>query len=131
MYICNTEKEIRKRNIKHKHYTTMLHLQYIKNGVRIHTSIFEEDLDSYMKKEKLTSKDIDGNNYLFYEIINPYTKSSEKYFEMDNHLFQIIGVEDNYSGEYLYKIHDLTTNLRFIYKFQELAYSAVRKVTIK
>lgn len=40
-----------------------------------------------MKKEKLTSKDIDGNNYLFYEIINPYMKSSEKYFEMDNHLF--------------------------------------------
>lgn len=131
MYICNTEKEIRKRNIKHKHYTTMLHLQYIKNGVRIHTSIFEEDLDSYMKKEKLTSKDIDGNNYLFYEIINPYMKTGEKYFEMDNHLFQITGVEDNYSGEYLYKIHDLTTNSRFIYKFQELAYSAVRKVTIK
>lgn len=109
----------------------MLHLQYIKNGVRIYTSIFEEDLDAYMKKERLTAKDIDGNNYLFYEIINPYMKSSEKYFEMDNHLFQIIGVEDNYSGEYLYKIHDLTTNLRFIYKFQELAYRAVRKVTIK
>lgn len=46
----------------------MLHLQYINPGVRIHTSIFEEDLDSYMKKEKLTPKDIDWNNYLFYEI---------------------------------------------------------------
>lgn len=36
-----------------------------------------------MKKEKLTSKDIDGNNFLFYEIINPYMKDSEHYLVID------------------------------------------------
>lgn len=107
----------------------MLHLQYIKNGARIHTSIFEEDLDSYMKKEKLTPKDIDGNNYLFYEICNPYMKESVLFFEMYDHLFQILSIEDNYSGEYLYRVHDLTTNSKYLFKFEELAYRAVREVT--
>lgn len=109
----------------------MLHLQYIKNGVRIYTSIFEEDLDAYMKKERLTAKDIDGNNYLFYEICNPYMKESEKYFEMYDHLFKILSVEDDYSGEYLYRVHDLTTDSKYLFKFQELAYRAVRKVNRK
>lgn len=121
----------RRRNIKHKHYTTMLHLQYIKNGVRIHTSIFEEDLDSYMKKEKLTPKDIDGNNYLFYEICNPYMKESVLFFEMYDHLFQILSIEDNYSGEYLLRVKDLTTGQKSLFKFDELAHSTVRKVNIK
>lgn len=109
----------------------MLHLQYIKNGVRIHTSIFEEDLDSYMKKEKLTPKDIDGNNYLFYEICNPYMKESVLFFEMYDHLFQILSIEDNYSGEYLLRVKDLTTDQKHLFKFDELAHSTVRKVNIK
>lgn len=109
----------------------MLHLQYIKNGVRIHTSIFEEDLDSYMKKEKLTPKDIDGNNYLFYEICNPYMKESVLFFEMYDHLFQILSIEDNYSGEYLLRVKDLTTDQKHLFKFDELAHITVRKVNIK
>lgn len=109
----------------------MLHLQYIKNGVRIHTSIFEKDLDSYMKKEKLTPKDIDGNNYLFYEICNPYMKESVLFFEMYGHLFQILSIEDNYSGGYLLRVKDLTTDQKHLFKFDELAHSPVRKVNIK
>lgn len=109
----------------------MLHLQYIKNGERIHTSIFEEDLDFYMKKEKLTPKDIDGNNYLFYEICNPYMKESVLFFEMYDHLFQILSIEDNYSGEYLLRVKDLTTDQKYLFKFDELAHRTVRKVNIK
>lgn len=109
----------------------MLHLQYIKNGVRIYTSIFEEDLDAYMKKERLTEKDIDGNNFLFYEICNPYMKESVLFFEMYDHLFQILSIEDNYSGEYLLRVKDLTTDQKHLFKFDELAHSTVRKVNIK
>lgn len=90
----------------------MLHLQYIKPGERIHTSIFEEDLDSYMKKEKLTSKDIAGNNYLFYEICTPYMKESVLFFEMYGHLFQILSIEDNYSGENL--VREVTNPAQYI-----------------
>lgn len=109
----------------------MLHLQYIKNGVRIYTSIFEKDLDAYMKKERLTEKDIDGNNFLFYEICNPYMKESVLFFEMYDHLFQILSIEDNYSGEYLLRVKDLTTDQKHLFKFDELAHSTVRKVNIK
>lgn len=109
----------------------MLHLQYIKNGVRIYTSIFEEDLDAYMEKERLTAKDIDGNNYLFHEICNPYLKESVFFFEMYEHLFQILEIDDNYSGEYLLRVKDLTTESKHLFKFEELAYRTVRKVNIK
>lgn len=109
----------------------MLHLQYIKNGVRKYTSIFEEDLDAYMKKERLTAKDIDGNNYLFHEVCNPYLKESVSFFEMYEHLFQILEIDDNYSGEYLLRVKDLPTESKYLFKFEELAYSTVRKVNIK
>lgn len=58
-------------------------------------------------------------------------KESVLFFEMYGHLFQILSIEDNYSGEYLYRVHDLTTNSKYLFKFEELAYSAVRKVNIK
>lgn len=84
-----------------------------------------------MKKERLTEKDIDGNNFLFYEICNPYMKESVLFFEMYDHLFQILSIEDNYSGEYLLRVKDLTTDQKHLFKFDELAHSTVRKVNIK
>lgn len=58
-------------------------------------------------------------------------KESVLFFEMYDHLFQILSIEDNYSGEYLLRVKDLTTDQKYLFKFDELAHRTVRKVNIK